>query len=243
MPFGGEVPGSYPGGATNVFNMGKYLWNKEKLIKAVAESISYNSVLRKLNIPTSGNNAATLKRKIKEYNLDISHFTFKREQKTCHKHTSIEEYLNNSIAIKTAKLKERLLKEGFKVNKCERCGITEWQGAPIIIQLHHVNGDSKDNRLENLQMLCPNCHSQTDNYCGNSNKQSKQKYYCPDCGREISKHARKCLSCASKSKIKVTLTKEQLKDLLDQGYTKTKIGEIFGVTEAAIRKWIKKYSL
>jgi hypothetical protein len=63
-------------------------------------------------------------------------------------------------------LKSRLLKEGLKQSRCERCGITEWQGAPLSMQLHHRNGDGSDNRLENLEILCGNCHSQTDTYGG-----------------------------------------------------------------------------
>ena len=60
--------------------MSKYLWDKEKLQKAITEGISYSDVLRRMNIPTAGNNQSTLKRKIKEFNLDISHFTFRREK-------------------------------------------------------------------------------------------------------------------------------------------------------------------
>jgi hypothetical protein len=63
-------------------------------------------------------------------------------------------------------LKRRLLGAGLKENRCERCGIDEWLGAPLSMALHHVNGDGSDNRLENLQMLCPNCHSQTENFAG-----------------------------------------------------------------------------
>jgi hypothetical protein len=63
-------------------------------------------------------------------------------------------------------LKQRLLKEGLKQNRCERCGLTEWLGDPINMQLHHVNGNGKDNRLENIILLCANCHSQTDTYGG-----------------------------------------------------------------------------
>ena len=63
-------------------------------------------------------------------------------------------------------LKNRLLKAGLKKNRCERCGITEWQGQPLSMQLHHINGDGKDNRLGNLELLCGNCHSQTPNYGG-----------------------------------------------------------------------------
>lgn len=62
--------------------------------------------------------------------------------------------------------KARLLRDGLKPNRCERCGLTEWQGKPLTLALHHINGDRLDNRLENLRLLCPNCHSQTDNFAG-----------------------------------------------------------------------------
>jgi hypothetical protein len=63
-------------------------------------------------------------------------------------------------------LKERLLGEGLKVNHCEQCGLTEWRNRPLSMALHHVNGDGKDNRLANLELLCPNCHAQTENFAG-----------------------------------------------------------------------------
>ena len=63
-------------------------------------------------------------------------------------------------------VKMRLISAGLKENRCEACGIEEWLGAPLSMALHHVNGDGQDNRLENLQMLCPNCHSQTENFAG-----------------------------------------------------------------------------
>ena len=63
-------------------------------------------------------------------------------------------------------LKARLLSQGLKENRCERCGISMWWGRPLSLALHHINGDRLDNRLENLELLCPNCHSQTDNFGG-----------------------------------------------------------------------------
>ena len=63
-------------------------------------------------------------------------------------------------------LKDRLLKEGIFQSQCSRCGLTEWLGALISLHLHHLNGKNNDNRVENLQLLCPNCHSQTETYSG-----------------------------------------------------------------------------
>jgi AcrR family transcriptional regulator len=67
-------------------------------------------------------------------------------------------------------VKLRLIAAGLKANRCEICGVEEWLGAPLSMALHHVNGDGSDNRLENLQMLCPNCHSQTENFAGRAKR-------------------------------------------------------------------------
>jgi 5-methylcytosine-specific restriction endonuclease McrA len=63
-------------------------------------------------------------------------------------------------------LKLRLVKAGLKDGLCERCGLDAWHGEPLHLALHHMNGDRLDNRLENLELLCPNCHSQTHTYSG-----------------------------------------------------------------------------
>ncbi len=69
-------------------------------------------------------------------------------------------------------VKARLLSAGMKILRCEVCGLREWLGEPLALELHHRNGDGHDNRLENLQLLCPNCHSQTDTW-GARNKRRR----------------------------------------------------------------------
>lgn len=67
-------------------------------------------------------------------------------------------------------LKRRLIGAGLKANACEICGLAQWRGAPLAMALHHRNGDPRDNRLDNLELLCPNCHSQTDTFAGRNRR-------------------------------------------------------------------------
>lgn len=67
-------------------------------------------------------------------------------------------------------VKLRLLKAGLLTTQCDTCGIGDWRGEPLALELHHVNGDGNDNRLENLRILCPNCHSQTDTWGGRNRR-------------------------------------------------------------------------
>lgn len=86
----------------------------------------------------------------------------------------LSEILINGTPCNTTKLKKRLFNEGVKEYKCEKCGITEWMGEEIVLEIHHINGNHNDNRLENLQILCPNCHSQTPNFNGKSKGQKEE---------------------------------------------------------------------
>lgn len=71
-------------------------------------------------------------------------------------------------------VKQRLFDLGLKDRRCERCGRADWLGMPIALTLHHVNGEGQVNRLENLEILCPNCHSQTDNFAGRNHRRGRE---------------------------------------------------------------------
>ncbi len=85
----------------------------------------------------------------------------------------IEDYLVAGRRVSRSHLKGRLVAGGLKKLECEECGLTEWRGRPLFLSLHHINGDAQDNRLDNLAVLCPNCHAQTPNF-GSLNRRLKR---------------------------------------------------------------------
>ena len=101
----------------------------------------------------------TLKRYLKIFGIEYSGNPHRKGMPHKEGRTPIEEYLNGNINVTAHKLRNRLIEEGFKEEKCENCGRTEWMGEKIPLELHHKNMNHYDNRLENLQILCSNCHS------------------------------------------------------------------------------------
>lgn len=146
----------------------KHTYTEQELREAVASSHTLADTLRKLNMDTTANHYKTLNVKIKQYNIDTSHFKgcawakhytfgFKRD---------INDYLSNKCSIISHRLKLRLIAENIFEHKCQVCNNTLWNNQPIPIELHHINGNPKDNSLSNLQILCPNCHAQTETNSG-----------------------------------------------------------------------------
>ena len=145
-----------------------YKKSDEEFIEAVRTSKSIRECLLKLGLVASGGNYSCFHRRVKELNLSIGHFQDPRYWNKGRKFPpkrDIQEYFNG-VPISSNNLKLRLLREGYKEHKCECCGLTEWMNKSIPIELDHINGNSEDNRLENLQILCPNCHAQTITYRG-----------------------------------------------------------------------------
>lgn len=161
--------------------MTKYI--KEELEELTNSSSSIAEVLQKLNKKPCGGNYATIKHYIRKFNIDCSHFRgkawnkgFAYNDKVCLR--KLEDILQEGVKYSSSSLRNRLIAKNIKEHKCEKCGNTEWCGQPIPLELHHINGNHYDNRLENLQILCPNCHAQTENYRGshkNDNIEDSEK--------------------------------------------------------------------
>ena len=250
--------------------------SKEEYIKAAQNSLSIAQMCRELGVKPVGGNYYVIKNKIKEYDIDISHFTGKawnqgKRYRPINKPKSLEEILKEDSPYQSFKLKARLLESGLKENRCECCNNTEWLGKPIKLELHHINGNHNDNRLENLQLLCPNCHSYTDTYRGRNKikyeekqeeiilitheekdknkpkpiKEEKPKRYCLICGKELSNRQKNYCSneCAIKSYTKRVDKEELIKVLKENNNNLTKVGKIYDVSPNAIKKWCKYYGI
>ena len=137
---------------------------------AVRASRSIAGMCRYFGLKPCGGNYKIMHKAIMEYNLSISHFTgqgWNRDlQFKPFEAKPIEEILVADSNYQSYKLKRRLIQEGLKEKICERCRLSEWQGHHIPLELHHINGNNRDNRLENLTLLCPNCHALTESYRG-----------------------------------------------------------------------------
>lgn len=159
------VTGSrYCDGGTRKMRTKKYSESDVREAAPLVKSIS--KLLQMLNVAPHGGNYWTIRKAIKEWSINTSHFTGELWNKGIHvgPKRPIDDYLSNKYPIGSHKLKKRLISEGILTHICMKCRLTHWLGVIIPIELHHKDGNSKNNAIGNIELLCPNCHSMTGNY-------------------------------------------------------------------------------
>lgn len=229
----------------------------EQLKEAIETSISIRQVLFKLNLVEQGGNYSTFHKAVKYYNLDTSHFTGQNMtgRKFPSRRKPIEEYLVNESTIKSNELKKYLLDDKIFEYKCYKCNLTTWNNLPIPLELEHINGVHSDNRLENLTLLCPNCHAQTETYRGkNIKKQNKQveekvkeirfKNNCLICNTPTNNEKYCSSVCQHKRLEKFDTSKENIIKLLKEfNGNLTQISKSLNISDNGFKRWCKKYEI
>lgn len=149
------------------------IYTKEQIENIVKDSFSQREVLRKLGLKENGG-YYNLRKRIKE--CDIRHFTGKGwlKGKTYYKKTNDEMFCLNG-SINSHAIKQSLFVRGLKKKICEVCNLSLWLNKAIPLELNHKNGNDRDNRLENLEIICPNCHYFTDNYKSKNRRDFKTR--------------------------------------------------------------------
>ena len=230
-------------------NWNNLSYTKEQFIDAWNTSSSKAQVLSKLGLNKSGSAYVIIKRVSLELQLDAGHLV-NYQDGSRRLYAFDEVFVKNSpIIANGTSLRIKLVKAGIKEDKCEKCGNTEWMGEPIPLSLDHINGDNKDNRIENLRVLCLNCHGQTETWCGRNKirktssgsypGENLKTYFCK-CGNPVSgKNNERCLECfKSLQASKYPPVEELLLKVKSSSYEA--VGREYNVSGNAIRKFIKR---
>ena len=202
---------------------------KEELEEAVLKSFSWANVAKLMNKSITGGSITHLKKAAIRFKINYEHFTgqgWRKNKEFPNKKRDIQDYLSNKFRINSDKLRKRLIKEKIKENKCEICGLNKWNGEDIPLELDHINSNHNDNRIENLQILCPNCHS-----IETIKRRRKSKPI------KVKKERKKSLYTPKRKVINRPTIEELQSDVSIIGYRAT--GRKYGVSDNCIRKWIK----
>jgi hypothetical protein len=230
---------------------------EEQVRNAIERSPSFAAALRMLGLRAAGGNYRTLRKLIALYEISTDHMdpNWVLRGHRISKAIPLEEILVEHSLYNRVKLKRRLYDAGLKTRACELCGQgEEWHGQAMALILDHINGAPTDNRLENLRIVCPNCAATLDTHCGRKTRLEHTPRACLHCGTEfIPKYARHryCSHiCGTHSKgpraprperrkVERPAYDQLLADVKSMSFVA--VGRKYGVTDNAVRKWIRWY--
>lgn len=228
--------------------------SSEQLAEYVSSSTCYKQVLEKLGYRAcSGSVQQLLRERLRAENISTEHFIAPTGDKITKRTFENTFCVNSTAGQKT--LRKKYFQENYSEYRCSICGQEPiWQGKPLTLILDHINGINNDDRLENLRWVCPNCNYQLDTTNGKNIKHLREagllgeskikKYYCIDCGKELSaSSATRCTDCARKTtRVAERPSRNELKELI-RNHSFTSIGAMYGVSDNSVRKWCKNENL
>lgn len=220
-----------------------YSISTERLKEIVKSSTTFTQILNYFQLKNRGGNHKTLKGRLNNEGIDYSHVGKHaggcKGSVNLSQVLSLEECLLKIFVISNEpynhNVKKYLKRYSMIPYECFDCkNLGQWNNKPITLELDHINGISNDNRLINLQYLCPNCHSQTPTFRGRNRRKVKVKVSDiePNWRHRLKPHARKVIR-PSKEKLEILIWQK----------TFTQLSKELGVSDVAIKKWCKLYGI
>jgi hypothetical protein len=224
---------------------------------AIALSFSWAEALRRLGMRPAGGNGKTLQRYARDvWHIPTDHFDQNRRRRTRHRARPLAEILVEGSTYNRGSLKRRLYAAGLKERHCELCGQDEvWLGRRMALILDHINGIGTDNRIENLRIVCPNCAATLDTHCGRNVPHEVVELDCERCGRRFARRHRTQRFCSRECgtrwprerhrprpaarKIERPPYEQLMREIVETSYVA--VGRKYGVSDNAIRKWLRTY--